>query len=118
MPLLWYLRDELALTGTKYGCGMGLCGACTVHINGEAARSCLTPMKAAEAKNVTTIEDDAFIGTDSQLVAPVRIGRGAYVAAGSCITEDVPPEALAVARARQINKEGWVRRKLMRTEPK
>ena len=52
------------------------------------------------------------------LVAPVRIGRGAYVAAGSCITEDVPPEALAVARARQINKEGWVRRKLMRTEPK
>jgi len=71
-----------------------------------------------QRKNVTTIEDDAFIGTDSQLVAPVRIGRGAYVAAGSCITEDVPPEALAVARARQINKEGWVRRKLMRTEPK
>lgn len=56
MPLLWYLRDELELTGTKYGCGMGLCGACTVHVNGEAARSCLTSMKAAAAKNVTTIE--------------------------------------------------------------
>ena len=44
MPLLWYLRDGLELTGTKFGCGMGLCGACTVHINGEAARSCVTPM--------------------------------------------------------------------------
>ncbi len=56
MPLLWYLRDELALTGTKYGCGMGLCGACTVHVNGEAVRSCLTPMKAAQGKSITTIE--------------------------------------------------------------
>ena len=50
MPLLWYLRDKLQLTGTKFGCGEGLCGACTVHINGEAARSCLTPMRAAPAK--------------------------------------------------------------------
>ncbi len=56
MPLLWYLRDDLELTGTKYGCGMGLCGACTVHVNGEAARSCLTPMKTAAGKNITTIE--------------------------------------------------------------
>jgi isoquinoline 1-oxidoreductase alpha subunit len=56
MPLLWYLRDEMQLTGTKYGCGMGLCGACTVHLNGEAARSCLTPMQAAAGKSVTTIE--------------------------------------------------------------
>ena len=56
MPLLWYLRDDLALTGTKYGCGMGLCGACTVHVNGEATRSCLTPMKTAQGKNITTIE--------------------------------------------------------------
>lgn len=56
MPLLWYLRDELQLTGTKFGCGMGLCGACTVHLNGEAVRSCLTPMNAASGKTVTTIE--------------------------------------------------------------
>jgi isoquinoline 1-oxidoreductase alpha subunit len=56
MPLLWYLRDDLELTGTKYGCGMGLCGACTVHVNGVAARSCLTPMKTAADKNITTIE--------------------------------------------------------------
>jgi isoquinoline 1-oxidoreductase subunit alpha len=45
MPLLWYLRDELQMTGTKYGCGQGLCGACTVHLNGKAVRSCQTPMK-------------------------------------------------------------------------
>lgn len=56
MPLLWYLRDELQLTGSKFGCGMGLCGACTVHVNGEAARSCLTPMSAAAGKEITTIE--------------------------------------------------------------
>jgi bifunctional UDP-N-acetylglucosamine pyrophosphorylase/glucosamine-1-phosphate N-acetyltransferase len=63
------------------------------------------------AKHPTIIEDGAFIGSDSQLVAPVRIGRGAYVAAGSSITEDVPPESLAIARGKQVNKEGWVARK-------
>ena len=56
MPLLWFLRDELQLTGTKFGCGMGLCGACTVHVNGEALRSCQTPMSAVAGKRVTTIE--------------------------------------------------------------
>jgi isoquinoline 1-oxidoreductase alpha subunit len=56
MPLLWYLRDELQLTGTKYGCGSGLCGACTVHVNGSAARSCLIPMQAVAGKTVVTIE--------------------------------------------------------------
>jgi isoquinoline 1-oxidoreductase alpha subunit len=56
MPLLWVLRDTLDLTGTKFGCGMALCGACTVHINGEAARSCITPVASVEGKKVTTIE--------------------------------------------------------------
>ena len=56
MPLLWVLRDVLNLTGTKYGCGMALCGACTVHIDGEAARSCVTPVSAVAGKRVTTIE--------------------------------------------------------------
>lgn len=56
MPLLWYLRDFLELTGSKFGCGMGLCGACTVHVNGEAVRSCLTPMRTVEGKDVLTIE--------------------------------------------------------------
>jgi len=56
MPLLWYLRDQLELTGTKFGCGAGLCGACTVHLNGEAVRGCLTTMKEAAGKTVVTIE--------------------------------------------------------------
>ena len=56
MPLLWVLRDTLGLTGTKYGCGMGLCGACTVHLDGEARRSCQTPVGSIGAKKITTIE--------------------------------------------------------------
>lgn len=56
MPLLWYLREELQYTGTKYGCGQGLCGACTVHVNGQAVRSCQTPMSSAGGQSITTIE--------------------------------------------------------------
>jgi isoquinoline 1-oxidoreductase alpha subunit len=55
-PLLWALRDELGLTGTKFGCGMALCGACTVHLDGQAIRSCMTPLSAVASKKVTTIE--------------------------------------------------------------
>jgi isoquinoline 1-oxidoreductase alpha subunit len=57
MPLLWYLRDVLALTGTKFGCGMALCGACTVHKNGKAVRSCVTTMQTAAGSEIRTIED-------------------------------------------------------------
>lgn len=56
MPLLWYLRDHAALPGTKYGCGIGACGACTVHLDGAAQRSCVLPMSALEGRRVTTIE--------------------------------------------------------------
>jgi aerobic-type carbon monoxide dehydrogenase small subunit (CoxS/CutS family) len=56
MPLLWVLRDTLGMTGTKFGCGMALCGACTVHIEGEATRSCITPISSVAGKKVTTIE--------------------------------------------------------------
>lgn len=56
MPLLWYLRDVADLTGAKYGCGAGLCGACTIHLDGMAMRSCITPLAAAAGKNITTIE--------------------------------------------------------------
>jgi len=56
MPLLWALRDVLGLTGTKYGCGEALCGACTVHLDGEAVRACVTPVRRAANKSVTTIE--------------------------------------------------------------
>src|SRR6202163_467583 len=56
MPLLWVLRDSLGMTGTKFGCGMALCGACTVHIDGQPTRSCVTPISAVAGKSVTTIE--------------------------------------------------------------
>jgi isoquinoline 1-oxidoreductase alpha subunit len=56
MPLLWYLRDELGLTGTKFGCGIAACGACTVHIDGEAQRACAVPVSTLEGKSVVTIE--------------------------------------------------------------
>src|ERR1700712_5036186 len=56
MPLLWTLRDVLGLTGTKFGCGQGLCGACTIHIDGQPTRSCITPVSAATGKRITTIE--------------------------------------------------------------
>ena len=55
-PLLWVLRDALGLTGTKYGCGLGVCGACTVHLDGDAARSCLTPVETVGRRRVVTIE--------------------------------------------------------------
>jgi isoquinoline 1-oxidoreductase subunit alpha len=61
-PLLWVLRDHLGLTGTKFGCGMALCGACTVHLDGKPARSCTTPISVLAGKHVTTIEG---IGTDA-----------------------------------------------------
>jgi isoquinoline 1-oxidoreductase alpha subunit len=61
MPLLWALRDELGLIGTKFGCGMALCGACTVHLDGQAVRSCVTPISAAANRKVVTIEG---LGTD------------------------------------------------------
>ncbi|MFT5131963.1 MAG: isoquinoline 1-oxidoreductase alpha subunit [Gammaproteobacteria bacterium] len=63
MPLLWFLRDELELTGTKYGCGIGTCGACTVHVDGAATRACLTPVSGVMGKQVTTIEGLSTEGT-------------------------------------------------------
>jgi isoquinoline 1-oxidoreductase alpha subunit len=62
MPILWALRDVLHLTGTKFGCGMAQCGACTVHLDGQAIRSCMTPVSAAAGKKITTIEQ---IGNDT-----------------------------------------------------
>lgn len=67
MPLLWYVRDVLGLTGSKFACGTGLCGACTVHVNGEAVRSCVTPVESAEGMEVTTIE-----GLDPEGSHPVQ----------------------------------------------
>jgi isoquinoline 1-oxidoreductase alpha subunit len=67
MPLLWYLRDELGLTGTKFGCGAALCGACTVHVDGAAARACITALSDVDGRAVTTIE-----GLDPQGNHPVQ----------------------------------------------
>ena len=67
MPLLWVLRDTLNMTGTKFGCGMALCGACTVHIEGAAARSCVTPVSAVAGEKITTIE-----GLSSDASHPVQ----------------------------------------------
>ena len=73
MPLLWYLRDELDLTGTKFGCVMGLCGACTVHRNGEAIHSCSTKISELAGKSVTTIEGLSANG-DHPLQRAIRRG--------------------------------------------
>ena len=75
-PLLWVLRDYLNMTGTKFGCGMALCGACTVHLDGEAVRSCVTPLSRAAGKNVVTIE-----GLSPEFARPLQ---------QAWITEDVP----------------------------
>jgi isoquinoline 1-oxidoreductase alpha subunit len=68
MPLLWYLRDVLQATGTKFGCGQALCGACTVHLDGAAVRACITPMKAVAGKSVVTIE-----GLDAKGQHPLQV---------------------------------------------
>src|SRR2546425_382450 len=79
-PLLWALREQVGLTGTKYGCGIAQCGACTVHIDGVATRSCSVPVSAVGAKKVTTIE----------LLASWR-RRSAIVRCGSCVTSITGP---------------------------
>ena len=73
MPLLYVLRDELQLTGTKFGCGQGLCGACTVHLDGQAMRSCITPVSLAKGKRITTIE-----GLDANDEHPLQISWREY----------------------------------------
>jgi bifunctional UDP-N-acetylglucosamine pyrophosphorylase/glucosamine-1-phosphate N-acetyltransferase len=87
---LTYLGDAIIGASTNIGAG-----AITCNYDGVQ-------------KHTTTIGDNVFVGSDSTLVAPITLGDGAYVAAGSCITEDVPPDALALGRSRQVTKEGWV----------
>ncbi len=77
MPLLWALRDLVGLTGTKFGCGAALCGACTVHLDGEAARACVTPLSAVAGRKITTIEG----------IAQSALGKKVQAA---WIAEDVP----------------------------
>jgi bifunctional UDP-N-acetylglucosamine pyrophosphorylase/glucosamine-1-phosphate N-acetyltransferase len=91
-------------------------GDATIGANVNVGAGTITCNYDGKTKHQTVIEDGAFIGSDSQLVAPVRVGKGAYVGAGSSITEDVPAGALGIARGRQSNVEGWVERKKGRTK--
>ena len=91
-----YLGDAEIGAGVNIGAGTITCNYDGVH------------------KHTTLIDDGVFIGSDSTLVAPVRVGKGSYVGAASCITEDVPPDSLALGRARQVVKEGWARKKRKR----
>ena len=83
-PLLWYIRDELGLSGTKYGCGTGLCGACTVHLNGQAVRGCLATVAEAEGASVTTIEGLSPDGNHPVQVAwrTLNVAQCGYCQAG------------------------------------
>jgi isoquinoline 1-oxidoreductase subunit alpha len=88
MPLLWVLRDTLGLTGTKFGCGMGLCGACTVHIDGQALRSCSTQISGVAGKTVTTIEGLSPNGTHivQQAWLEVDVPQCGYCQPGQIMT--------------------------------
>lgn len=87
-PLLWVLRDHLDLVGTKYGCGMAMCGACTVHVNGDAVRSCVLPISAVSAANITTIEGLSEKGTHPVQEAwdEVDVPQCGYCQAGQIMT--------------------------------
>jgi isoquinoline 1-oxidoreductase alpha subunit len=82
MPLLWYLRDVAGLTGTKFGCGMSLCGACTVHQNGEAIRSCATAMKNVAGSEITTIEGIAPMHPVQKAWMEIRVPQCGYCQTG------------------------------------
>jgi isoquinoline 1-oxidoreductase alpha subunit len=107
MPLLWVLRDLLGMTGTKYGCGMALCGACTVHVDGEAKRSCTTSVGSVEGKQITTIE-----GLSGDASHPVQVAwteldvvqcgycqSGQIMAAAAVLAENPSPDDAAIDEA-------------------
>jgi isoquinoline 1-oxidoreductase subunit alpha len=87
-PLLWHLRDDLGLTGTRFGCGAGLCGACTVHIDGRASRSCQTPVRTLQSKSVVTIEGLSANGTHpvQRAWASLNVPQCGYCQAGQIMT--------------------------------
>ena len=111
MPLLWFLRDTLELTGTKYGCGMALCGACTVHVDGQPVRSCTTPVSVAFGKSVTTIEGLSTDGSHPLQVAWInnKVPQCGYCQAGQImnaagfLAKNPTPTAAEVDQAMQGN---------------
>ena len=114
-----HIGNFVELKKTTFGKGskashLAYLGDATIGEKVNVGAGTITCNYDGTAKHRTVIEDGAFIGSDSQLVAPVTVGRGAYVAAGSSITEDVPPGSLAIARGKQVNKEGWVEKRRKR----
>jgi bifunctional UDP-N-acetylglucosamine pyrophosphorylase/glucosamine-1-phosphate N-acetyltransferase len=110
------IGNFVELKKTTFGAGskashLSYLGDATIGANVNVGAGTITCNYDGQKKHQTVIEDDAFIGSDSQLIAPVRVGKGAYVGAGSSITEDVPQGALAIGRGRQANIEGWADRK-------
>jgi aerobic-type carbon monoxide dehydrogenase small subunit (CoxS/CutS family) len=111
MPLLWYLRDTLELTGTKYGCGMGLCGTCTVHLDGSAVRSCVTSVAEADGKQVTTIEGLSEDGSHPLQIAWLENNvpqcgycqPGQIMAAADFLKENPAPSAEDIDKAMRGN---------------
>jgi len=111
MPLLWYLRDDLRLTGTRFGCGAGLCGACTVHLDGTAVRACQTPLKSLNNKKVVTIEGLSPNGTHPVQAAwekhnVAQCGycqTGQIMQAASLLTRTPNPSDADIDRAMQGN---------------
>jgi isoquinoline 1-oxidoreductase alpha subunit len=110
-PLLWVLRDHLKLTGTKFGCGASLCGACTVHVNGEAIRSCVTPLSAVSGKRVTSIEGlTGRVGTAVQAAWDKHqvpqcgyCQSGQVMAATALLTKNARPSESEIVEAMQGN---------------
>jgi isoquinoline 1-oxidoreductase subunit alpha len=111
MPLLWVLRDVLNLHGTKYGCGIGQCGACTVHLNGQPARACLTPISAVGTQAVTTIEGLSAEGTHPTQVAWLELDvpqcgycqAGQIMSAAALLAKNAKPTDKDIDGARNGN---------------
>ena len=112
MPLLWVIRERLRLTGTKFGCGIGQCGACTVHLDGEAVRACVTPVAAAQGRAVTTIEGLAPRGTrhrlqqawiDEQVPQCGYCQSGQIMAASALLAKQPRPDDAAIDAAMRGN---------------
>ena len=104
MPLLWTLRDVLSMTGTKFGCGQGLCGACTIHIDGQPTRSCITPVSAAAGKKITTIEAIGVTPTGKKIQAAwlaLDVPQCGYCQSGQIMSAS----ALLAAKAKPSDKD-------------
>jgi aerobic-type carbon monoxide dehydrogenase small subunit (CoxS/CutS family) len=95
MPLLWVLRDTMGMTGTKFGCGMALCGACTVHLNGQAIRSCITPISSVAGKNILTIEG---LSADSSHAVQQAWTEGDVPQCGYCQSGQIMAAAALLAK--------------------